>query len=62
MWTLDQPFGPQVACSVCGAALTGDADDDPGHPAGPVCGDCARARADDELTWALGATGDIEPW
>ena len=48
------PTDGQPVCSVCGAALTGDPDDDPWHPTGPVCGDCVRARADDELLWALG--------
>ena len=54
MWRLDRPDERPARCSVCGAQLTGDADDDPWHPTGPVCGDCARARADDELMWALG--------
>jgi len=54
MWSLDKPDERPPRCSVCGAELTGDADDDPWHPTGGVCGYCARARADDELMWALG--------
>ncbi|MET0771675.1 MAG: hypothetical protein ABWZ82_01215 [Candidatus Limnocylindrales bacterium] len=60
MWSLDHPPERPPVCSVCGIALTGDPDDDPWHPTGPVCGDCVRSRADDELMWALGATDQGE--
>jgi hypothetical protein len=43
---------------VCGVGLAGDLDDDPWHPTGPVCGDRVRARADDELVWAIHAADD----
>lgn len=47
---------PPLTCSVCGDELVGDVDDDPLAPGGPVCGECWRARADDELLWAIDAT------
>jgi hypothetical protein len=56
--SLDHPNERPVVCSVCGAELTGDPDDEPDHPSGPLCEDCSRGRADDELMWALGTFGD----
>ncbi|MFN8519983.1 MAG: hypothetical protein U0667_11475 [Chloroflexota bacterium] len=63
MRTIDQPLAPPVTCSVCGFELRGDPDDEPDHPTGPVCGNCWRARADDELLWAIQASGsDDDLW
>lgn len=63
VWSLGASVGPQPVCSVCGVMLTGDLDDDPWHPTGPVCGECVRSRADDELMWAIEATGqDDDIW
>lgn len=53
MWRVADPLTTRPVCTVCGDELTGDVDDDPLDPGGPVCGDCWRARADDELMWAL---------
>ena len=53
MWAFEHPDTPPPVCTVCRAPLAGDPDDDPWHPMGAVCGDCARSRTDDELIWAL---------
>jgi hypothetical protein len=55
MWTLDPSTEP-LRCSICGDQLTGDGDDDPGHPTGPMCGECFRAREFDEQLWAMEAS------
>ncbi len=60
MWSPDHPAEQQSVCSVCGAMLTGDPDDDPWHPTGPMCGDCYRARAFDDQLWAMEATDQDE--
>lgn len=63
MWRVADPLTTRPVCTVCGDELTGDVDDDPLDPGGPVCGDCWRARADDELMWALDASDpDDDLW
>jgi hypothetical protein len=63
MWHIPGPLAAPPVCTVCGEELTGDIDDDPQAPGGPVCGDCWRARADDELMWALDASDpDHDLW
>lgn len=60
MWPTDDTHQPPMRCTVCGAELTGDKDDDASHPTGPMCGDCYRARAFDDQLWAMGAAADDE--
>lgn len=63
MWTTDDLADDHPLCTVCRQALTGDPDDEPTHPAGPMCGDCYRARAFDDQLWALGgADGEDGLW
>jgi hypothetical protein len=57
----DEPLDPPV-CGVCGLPLTGDADDRPDHPAGPLCGPCHRAREFDQTLWELDLRDGEEPW
>ncbi len=38
-------------CMICGSVLTGDPDDQPYPPAGPMCGECYRAREFDQILW-----------
>ncbi|MFN8621575.1 MAG: hypothetical protein U0869_12605 [Chloroflexota bacterium] len=45
------PWRPDAVCTVCGQPLAGDPDDQPDHPAGPICGACVRAREFDETLW-----------
>jgi hypothetical protein len=49
----DDPIGDDSAdeplvCVICGQALTGDAEDRPDWPTGPMCGECYRARQTDD--------------
>ena len=44
------PFDEEAACRVCDRPLTGDPDDQPEPPLGPMCGDCYRAREPDQRT------------
>jgi hypothetical protein len=46
-----------ATCSVCGQLLTGDPDDQPDPPAGPMCGECSRAREFDQTLWEADASG-----
>jgi hypothetical protein len=63
MWHIPDPLAAPPVCTVCGDELTSDIDDDPQAPGGPVCGDCWRARADDELMWSLDASDpDHDLW
>ena len=38
-------------CAVCGEPLTGDPDDQPDWPGGPLDGECYRAREFDQTLW-----------
>jgi hypothetical protein len=51
-----------LRCQVCGQPLSGDPEDQPDRPLGPLCGECYRGQQmDDELDWsALGAGGGGE--
>ncbi len=63
MWREPDPLLARSVCSVCGDELTGDADDDPLAFGGPVCGECWRAREDEEILWALDASDpDDDLW
>ena len=55
------PIDPPL-CGVCGLALTGDPDDQPDHPAGPLCGPCHRAREFDETLWEMDLRDGGDPW
>jgi len=50
------------ACGVCQQPLSGHPDDDPDHPAGPLCGACVRAREFDETVWELELANGEEGW
>jgi len=52
------PSLPRRLCSVCGQPLDGDQDDESGHPGGPMCGSCVRAREFDQTMWELGSRGE----
>jgi hypothetical protein len=56
-----RPIDPPV-CGVCGLPLTGDPDDQPDHPAGPLCGACHRAREFDETLWELDLRDGGDVW
>ncbi len=49
-------------CGVCGLPLTGDPDDQPDHPVGPLCGPCHRAREFDETLWEMDLARDGDAW
>lgn len=51
-----------LVCGVCGLPLAGDPDDQPDHPAGPLCGPCSRAREFDETLWELELRDGGDPW
>jgi len=47
--------GRAETCASCGLKLDGDPEVDPTDAAGPICGECNRARnfdLDEELAWA----------
>jgi hypothetical protein len=50
----------EKSCGVCGQPLTGDVDDQPFPPIGPMCGECYRARQFDEILWETEWRGDGE--
>ena len=42
--------GPPLRCLICPQLLTGDREDQPDPPLGPMCGECYRAQQmDDEI-------------
>jgi hypothetical protein len=46
---LELPDSP-VRCAICGSELSGDPDDQPFPPLGPMCGECYRSQQmDDEI-------------
>jgi hypothetical protein len=53
---------PIVTCSICGVPLDGDPDDQPDHPAGPLCGACHRAREFDQTLWELDLSREDGRW
>jgi len=42
-----------LTCSFCGEPLTGDLDDQPDWPSGPMCANCYQAREMDNDLWAM---------
>ncbi len=53
VFTPFDPLNPALICTVCGQPLTGDPEDQPAWPGGPLDGECYRAREfDNELDWS----------
>jgi hypothetical protein len=51
------PLDEEAACRICDRPLTGDPDDQPDPPLGPMCGDCHRARQRDVNASEMDRTG-----
>jgi hypothetical protein len=49
---------PEPPCAVCGQPLTGDPDDQPFPPLGPLCGECYRSQQMDDEIDAAGLLDD----
>lgn len=54
---MDPPVDDE-ACVVCGQDLSGDPDDQPDPPLGPMCGECYRAREFDQTLWEAEWSGE----
>lgn len=45
------PGEPNLTCTICGAPLGDNSDDQPDWPSGPMCGECYQARQMDDEIW-----------
>lgn len=60
MFDPQDPMTRDVMCTVCGQPLTGDRDDQPDWPGGPIDGECYRAREFDQTLWEQELMDDDE--